>query len=114
MCNVYVHLSGKDLDEDLLRASGVQIEQKTKVSPLLEHECPRCGTKNPSNNTFCGLCGLILDETKAITQELGQEEIREEVTDLKERLETAGEITDQLWDTIDSLKKEVEELKKRQ
>lgn len=51
----------------------------------------------------------MLDETKAVTQELGQEELREEVTDLKEQLETAGEITTQLWDKIDALKEEIEE-----
>lgn len=65
MCDVYVHLSGKDLDEDLYRAAGIQIEEKKEVSPLLESECPRCGTKNPANNTFCGLCACM----HAVTRE---------------------------------------------
>ena len=112
MAGVYVHLTGKDLDDDLLKIAGVEIEEKRKVSPLLELKCPRCGTKNPVNNTFCGLCGLVLDETKAVSEELDQEKLKNEIEELKERLETAGEITDQLWKTIDAMKKEIEELKK--
>jgi len=114
MCDVYVHLSGKDLDDDLFRAAGIQVEEKPQVSPLLKLECPRCGTKNPVNNTFCGLCGLVLDETKAISQELDQEKIKNEIEELKDMYETAGEITDQLWKTIDELTKEVKEFKKQQ
>lgn len=111
MCDVYVHLSGKDLDDDLFKAAGIQVEEKPQVSPLLECECPRCGTKNPVNHTFCGLCGLILDETKAVSEELDRDRLKNEIEDLKERYETAGEITDQLWETIDAMRKEIEELK---
>jgi integrase/recombinase XerD len=114
MCNVYVHLSGRDLDDDLFRAAGIQVEKKTEVSPLLKLECPRCGTKNPVNNTFCGLCGLVLDETKAVSQEFDQEKLKNEIEELKDKYETAGEITDQLWREIDELTKEIKELKKQQ
>ena len=113
MTGVYVHLTGKDLDEDLLKIAGVEIEEKPQVSPLLEHECPRCRTRNPVNNTFCGLCGLVLDETKAVSQELDQEKLKNEIEDLKDKYETAGEITGQLWETIDELTKEIKELKKQ-
>lgn len=114
MAGVYVHLTGKDLDDDLLKIAGVEIEEKPKVSPLFELQCPRCGTKNPTNNTFCGLCGLVLDETKVVSQELDQGKLKNEIEDLKERHETAGEITDQLWETIDKMRKEIEELKRQQ
>jgi len=114
MSAVYVHLSGKDLDSDLLKIAGVEIEQKPQVSPLLERECPRCRTRNPVNNTFCGLCGLVLDETKAVSQELDQEKLMNEIEELKDMYETAGEITDQLWKTIDQLTKEIKELKRQQ
>jgi len=115
MTGVYVHLSGKDLDDDLMRVAGIQIEEeKPKISPLLERECPRCGTKNSVKNTFCGLCGLILDEKKAVSEELDQEKIKNEIEELKDKYETAGEITDQLWKTIDELTKEVKELKRQQ
>ncbi|TET19842.1 hypothetical protein E3J74_05075 [Candidatus Bathyarchaeota archaeon] len=36
-----------------------------------------------------------------------------ETQELKEQVQTAGQITDQLWETIDELKKENEELKKK-
>jgi len=114
MAGVYVHLTGKDLDEDLLKIAGVEIKEKSQVSPLLKLECPRCGTKNPVNNTFCGLCGLVLDETKAISQELDHEKLKDEIEELKDKYETAGEITDQLWREIDELTKEVKELKRQQ
>jgi len=52
-----------------------------------------------------------LDETKAVGQELDQEKIKNEIEELKDMYETAGEITDQLWKTIDELTKEIKELK---
>ena len=91
MAGVYVHLTGKDLDDDLLKIAGVEIEQKPQVSPLLERECPRCGTKNPVNNTFCGLCGLVLDEEKVLSEELDRqakmEKMEEEIAVLRGELE---------------------------
>lgn len=114
MAGVYVHLTGKDLDDDLFKIAGVEIEQKPKVSPLFELNCPRCGTKNPVNNMFCGLCGLVLDEIKVVSQELDQEKMKNEIEELKDKYETAGEITDQLWKTIDKLTKEIGDLKKQQ
>jgi len=114
MAGVYVHLTGKDLDDDLFKIAGVEVEQKPQVSPLLELNCPRCGTKNPANNTFCGLCGLVLNETEAVSHELDQEKLKNEIEELKDMYETAGEITDQLWKTIDKLTREIKELKKQQ
>lgn len=100
MCDVYVHLSGKDLDEDLYRAAGIQIEEKREISPLLKSECSRCGTKNPINNTFCGLCGLILDEKKAVTGELDRDErinkLETKIAELEDMFEMAMQGVDEL------------------
>ncbi len=137
MVGVYVHLTGKDLDEDLLKIAGVEIEQKPQVSPLRELECPRCRTKNPVNNTFCGLCGLVLDETKAVTLELDTEERMKNLEEKSQVMETEREVLENVigeqqgqidvlktqlsdkhldakffLDEIDELREEIEELKK--
>lgn len=138
MTGVYVHLSGKDLDDDLMRVAGIQIEEeKPKISPLLERECPRRRTKNPVNNTFCGLCGLVLDETKAVTLELDTEERMKNLEEKSQVMETEREVLENVigeqqgqidvlktelsgkyldakffLDEIDELREEIEELKK--
>ncbi len=63
MAAVYVHLSGRDVDDALLRMHGVKKEQTEKPDGQLKLKpCPRCRTDNPCTNRFCSLCGLPLDE----------------------------------------------------
>jgi integrase/recombinase XerD len=61
MAGIYVHMSGKDTDEAILRANGIQsikIENKQRLTPV---GCVRCKTKNSATNKFCFVCGFILD-----------------------------------------------------
>jgi len=74
MAAIYVHMSGKDTDEAILRANGIEVEKKVKKSELKPLVCIRCKTKNESTNKFCKLCGMILDK------ETQEEVIRNEMT----------------------------------
>ena len=70
MASTYVHLSGRDVDGALLRTYGIQAEpEPTDRLRLGPAKCRQCDTENPPTHSFCGLCGLPLDE-KAATAEL--------------------------------------------
>jgi integrase len=60
MASVYVHLSGRDVDDALLKLYGLK-----EKAPEEEHDkptrCPRCSEINPPNFKFCGKCGMALD-----------------------------------------------------
>ena len=68
MAAIYVHLAGKDLDEDILRVHGKTLpeEEKPKPSPLKPIECARCKTENPATAQYCFQCGMILDRSLAV------------------------------------------------
>jgi len=62
MASVYVHLSGKNTDNAILKVYGKVIEETVKGGVLMPIQCLRCKTGNESTNKFCKLCGLPLDE----------------------------------------------------
>jgi len=76
MASVYVHLAGKDLDEDILRLHGKPVERPEAPlkGPLTPRTCPRCGHENPATWLWCGMCGqrltLGLDETVEVERDL--------------------------------------------
>jgi integrase len=60
MASVYYHLSGKDVDEALLKAYGYKPgESDAKAIPL--RICPNCGEANSLLAHFCKKCNSILD-----------------------------------------------------
>jgi site-specific recombinase XerD/ribosomal protein S27AE len=60
MPSVYVHLSGRDLDDAILGVYGLKKvdEEKPKLVPRI---CPRCSMSNAYDAKFCSRCGLALD-----------------------------------------------------
>ena len=73
---VYVHLSGRDLDEAIDRLYEIGEEEKPKLAK--PRKCPRCENINDPMAVYCSKCGLILDERKRIELEMMQEEISKE------------------------------------
>ncbi|HUW31079.1 MAG TPA: site-specific integrase, partial [Planctomycetota bacterium] len=66
MAGVYVHLSGRDVDDALLKLYGMKKEAGGQLASVLKpRTCSRCKTENPSTNCFCKLCGLPLDSSAA-------------------------------------------------
>lgn len=69
MAATYVHLSGSDIDREVLLAHGIEEvkEEKKKEKLRLEpRKCPRCGTLNPVDFNYCSNCSMILDATIAM------------------------------------------------
>lgn len=61
MASVYVHLSGEDVDESLLKAKGIKVEkEKEKAKPLVRI-CQKYNEPNSSLSHFCKKCGSPLD-----------------------------------------------------
>jgi len=72
----YVHLSGRDLDKEILRVNGkIELVSEEDVNVLEPKECSRCGFKNAVDVKFCGGCGMPLD--LGIVLELQEEEERQ-------------------------------------
>ncbi len=82
MARVYVTLSGRDVDEAILRSHGIEVEDegKTRVNPL--RECPRCGEFNEAEGRFCQACGMALSREAASQVE----DIEAKMAELVERL----------------------------
>ena len=60
----YVHLSGKQVDDAILRMHGLK-EPDKKEDILKNRSCPRCKTLNDHNNKYCEKCWLPLTEQAA-------------------------------------------------
>ena len=113
MASVYVHLSGRDVDEAILKAYGIikndEQEQKPKII-----NCLRCKEKNDSLSLFCKRCGTPLTLETAIEYLPKIEEKQKEKDDvtalvlekLLERLRIQLNIDEVIRQTIKDLKVE--------
>jgi integrase/recombinase XerD len=60
MAGRYVHLSGRDVDNALLRAHGLQAKREEEKPKLNVAKCARCDFNNSTVNSFCSKCGMTL------------------------------------------------------
>jgi integrase/recombinase XerD len=61
MPSTYVHLSGRDVDQALLRLNNITVSEKEDWEKgFWLKKCPRCSLENPPANKFCNRCGVIL------------------------------------------------------
>jgi len=79
MAGIYIHMSGKDTDDAILRASGIEVRKKEVKSSLKPKKCLRCNTTNEATNICCKICGMILDEQKQ--QEVLKQDLKRTETD---------------------------------
>jgi site-specific recombinase XerD len=95
MAGVYIHMSGKETDEAIMRLNGIEV-QKEKIKPLLEpKQCLKCKTINEATNRFCRICGFVLDEETG--KEILQKEVeRSEMDSLMNELVKDKEILEML------------------
>ncbi len=82
MPSIYVHLSGRDVDQAILRANGIEIkedENKPKINV-----CPRCKNINTPNNLFCYKCGAVLTLKTAMDLEEKAKPVDDSLNELLE------------------------------
>jgi integrase/recombinase XerD len=74
MTSVYVHVSGRDQDNAILKAYGLKVEENKDIEdrPIT---CPRCYEVNDSNAKYCRRCWLPFDEKLALDYENREKEI---------------------------------------
>ncbi|MGB9659242.1 MAG: tyrosine-type recombinase/integrase [Nitrososphaerales archaeon] len=60
MASIYVHLSGRDVDNTLLALHGLSNSEKQDEKLKLKI-CPRCDEKNSPDAKYCKRCALTLD-----------------------------------------------------
>jgi len=82
MCQTYVHLSGRNLDDTLLKAYGISVDNTPKEKELTPIQCPRCSTVNGATGKFCYKCGAALDLITAIDVDKGRASLTMELMDL--------------------------------
>lgn len=61
MASVYVHLSGRDVDNALLALQGLAKPEDKKEEQMKVCFCPRCREKNSPTAKFCLRCGTPMD-----------------------------------------------------
>jgi len=67
MAAVYVHLSGRDVDNALLELHGIaRDEDEVEKTRLKPKQCARCELTNPATHRFCKRCGHPLDNATSI------------------------------------------------
>jgi len=98
MPSIYVHLSGRDLDDAILGVYGLKkVEEK---EPKLKLKiCPRCSTSNAIEARFCMKCGLALDIRAA--QEI--EEVRSKTDKIMDLLMKDSEFRELLMKKLKEL-----------
>ncbi len=62
MPSVYVHLSGRDVDNSVLNIYGIKEAGKHQEPVIMVKTCPRCQEPTDSASMFCKKCGLPLDK----------------------------------------------------
>ena len=57
----YTHLSGKDIEEDVLRINGIKIKDEEDNNKFISKPCPRCKESVSPGGKFCPRCGTPFD-----------------------------------------------------
>lgn len=65
MPSIYVHLSGRDVDQSLFEHYGIAEREEAQDSPLKKKVCDSCKAENSTSARFCWRCQMAFDTTKA-------------------------------------------------
>jgi integrase len=99
MASTYVHLSGRDVDNALLKLQGVKTVSQEKEAILKTISCRRCKENNSPTSRFCARCGSPLD----VKSELELDELRTKADKLMSILIQDPEILEKLLDKIEQM-----------
>jgi site-specific recombinase XerD len=103
MPSIYVHLSGRDVDNALLKVYGIENNGAKKESIFKPKECSRCQQINQATNKFCSRCGLPLDEATK-NEVLRKGLSRKEADDIMDSLIEDSEFREVLFRKVEMLK----------
>ena len=75
MTQTYVHLSGRDQDNAILKAYGIAVKEEKPIESQKPSLCPRCKEPNDPKARFCWKCGMILE--RSLTEKKLKDEAKE-------------------------------------
>lgn len=99
MASTYVHLSGRDVDNALLKLQGIKTASQEKEALLKTISCRRCKESNSPTSRFCIRCGSPLD----VKSELELDELRIKADKLMSILIQDPEVLEKLLDKLDNI-----------
>lgn len=68
MASVYVHLSGRDIEDAVKKMHGLEAVEERQVKSSVKR-CARCKQNNGPGSKFCNACGLAVDVKSALELE---------------------------------------------
>ncbi len=70
MASVYVHLSGRDVDDAILKINGLKKDEGSNAETFRQAPCARCGNPCPPAAKICSKCGygFMPEEEKALVK----------------------------------------------
>lgn len=73
MLKTYLHLTGQDVDNEMLRLYGIDTPEKKKERGLKPHQCGNCSTINAPPSNYCSACGhpLTAEAQKEVSASAG-------------------------------------------
>lgn len=102
MASIYVHLSGREVDQALLKLHGFAVEEKSEevLKPKL---CQRCQETNDPAAEFCKRCGSPMDISKLVNLKDQQADKDEIVKQVLIELSKDENISRQIYKVINKL-----------
>ena len=91
----YVHLSGKQTDEAILKAYSVEVQDNGIAEPK-PVKCPKCGEPDPSDGNYCCKCWLPLTIEATL-------ELKEREDHIEKELENKGLIDEKVKALIENM-----------
>jgi len=86
----YIHLSGKQVDDAILKLNGIIKEEPKDDNALKREPCPRCKHPNEANNKYCQKCWLPLTPEAMGELEETQQQDQEGIIALMKLIDLAG------------------------
>jgi integrase len=79
----YVHMSGRDQDNAILKAYGIKVNDDQAINEIRPKTCQRCSELNPSNASYCKRCWLPFDVETAMEQEKRKDVMVDTLTNIQ-------------------------------
>ncbi len=91
---IYVHLSGRDVDNSVLAVYGIKQAENSQEPVLKVEPCPRCQEGNDPASKFCHRCGLPLGEGFLVEED----SLEKRIEKLEEQMKVLAEVKSLLAD----------------
>ncbi len=96
----YVHPSGRDQDNAILRAYVIEVKEERSIESQKPSLYPRCREPNDAKARFCWKCGMILDRS------LTEKKLKEKAKQIEDKIVKSGIVDEPTKKLIESFSTE--------